>query len=149
MTLPSGLVLLDTNVLVHLVRGNDFGRTVDQQYGLRTRLDRPLLSVVTVGEIFSLARRWKWGSDKEGRMLDLVRELVVVDIHREEILRSYAMIDQYLVEKGRPIGDNDTWIAATAAATSATLLTTDQDFDALEGTFIKRVYIPPPMKSAP
>jgi len=32
---------------------------------------------------------------------------------------------------GRTVRDNDTWIAATAAATNAVLLTTDKDFDPL------------------
>jgi tRNA(fMet)-specific endonuclease VapC len=36
---------------------------------------------------------------------------------------------------------NDLWIAATAVATGATLVTTDKDFDHLEGLWPDRVYV--------
>ena len=61
----------------------------------------------------------------------------------EPILGHYADIDSYCVSKGIKIGDNDTWIAATAAATGALLLTTDKDFDPLDGRFLRRHYIEP------
>ncbi|MBK9016619.1 MAG: PIN domain-containing protein [Saprospiraceae bacterium] len=35
----------------------------------------------------------------------------------------------------RNMGKNDLWIAATAHATQATLLTTDMDFNHLDGVF--------------
>ncbi len=123
MTAPMGLLLLDTNVLLHLVRGNAFGRSLDAAYGLRARSERPLISVVTVGEILSLAKKFGWGEEKRLRMLELLGELVVVDIHSNSVLQKYSEIDHYLETNGRSVGDNDTWIAATAAATAATLLT--------------------------
>jgi predicted nucleic acid-binding protein len=36
------------------------------------------------------------------------------------------------------MGKNDIWIAATVNVTGATLLTTDQDFDHLDGVFLAR-----------
>ncbi len=41
------------------------------------------------------------------------------------------------------MGKNDLWIAATANATGALLLTTDKDFDHLDGAFLNRVWIDP------
>ena len=41
------------------------------------------------------------------------------------------------------MGKNDVWIAATAAVTGATLLTTDRDFDRLTPQFLTRVWIDP------
>ena len=41
------------------------------------------------------------------------------------------------------MGKNDLWIAATAKATGATLLTTDKDFDHLYPGQINRIYIDP------
>ena len=41
------------------------------------------------------------------------------------------------------MGKNDLWIAATAMATGATLLTTDKDFDHLDPTFLTRDWIDP------
>ena len=70
-------------------------------------------------------------------------------INNDAVLKKYGEIDHFLESNGRSVGDNDTWIAATAAATSATLLTTDKDFDPLEGTFISRIYVDPaPPESA-
>ncbi|XYH97448.1 PIN domain-containing protein [Sorangium sp. So ce1128] len=53
---------------------------------------------------------------------------------------AYAAMHAYLVRKGRKLSDNDVWIAACARATSATLITTDKDFDPLHGEFIQRFY---------
>lgn len=36
-------------------------------------------------------------------------------------------------KQGRPMGENDLWIAATARALGATLVTRDQDFDNIDG----------------
>jgi predicted nucleic acid-binding protein len=36
---------------------------------------------------------------------------------------------------------NDLWIAATAVATGATLVTTDKDFDHLNGLWLERVLV--------
>ena len=41
------------------------------------------------------------------------------------------------------MGDNDVWIAATAAAAGAYLLTTDKDFDHLHPTYVQREWIDP------
>ena len=38
-------------------------------------------------------------------------------------------------------GDNDLWIAATAAATAAHLITTDADFDPLHPAYIRRTVV--------
>ena len=35
--------------------------------------------------------------------------------------------------KGKPIGENDSWIAATAITTEATLVTKNRDFGKLPG----------------
>ena len=37
--------------------------------------------------------------------------------------------------------DNDLWIAATTSALNATLITTDKDFDHLDGIFLKVIYV--------
>lgn len=55
----------------------------------------------------------------------------------------YAEIDTFMVKHGHPVGDNDVWIAATAAAAGAVLLTTDKDFDPMHDRFLTRVYFEP------
>lgn len=135
--------LLDTNILVHLIRQNEVGRRIDKAYALTASLGASLISVVTVGEMKSFARQLGWGEQKRERLADLVEEMVTIDINHPEILERYSEIDSYLVKSGRTVGDNDVWIAATASVADAVLLTTDKDFDPLHGRFIERIWIDP------
>jgi predicted nucleic acid-binding protein len=139
----SGLLVLDTNVVVNLARGKATGQAIDRAYGLRARQDRPLISVVTVGELFSFAAQFGWGRGKVEALKRIIEELVIVDIRNQTVLEKYAEIDAYLIKKGRRIGDNDLWIAATAAAAGAILLTSDKDFDPLHDVFLTRIYFDP------
>lgn len=56
--------LLDTNVLLHLIRGGDLGRYISITFDLANTVHRPLVSIVTHGEIWALADRNSWGTDK-------------------------------------------------------------------------------------
>lgn len=143
MNVDGKLLLLDTSVILHLIRGKATGLAIDAAYGLRKRPDRPLVSVISVGEILSFAAQRGWGVGKVDQLKKLVEELVVVDVRSQSVLQSYAAIDSYLVKNGRKVGDNDAWIAATAAATGAILLTTDKDFDSLDGHHITRIWFDP------
>jgi predicted nucleic acid-binding protein len=102
-----------------------------------------LISIVSVGELFSFAAQFGWGRGKTEALKRLIEELVVVDIRNQTVLEKYAAIDAYLVKKGRRIGDNDLWIAATTAAAGAVLLTSDKDFDPLHDVFLTRIYFDP------
>ncbi len=77
-----------------------------------------------------------------------MNRLVILPIKARSIISAYARIDAYSQGKlpenplpqrmtSRNMGKNDVWIAATAHAANATLVTTDHDFDHLEGTFFK------------
>lgn len=143
--IPEGsLVVLDTNVLVHLIRGGKVGRRIEADHGLSGRADRPVISFVTLGEVRSLAAKFRWGKGKVGDLESLLEQLVVVNIHQGDILDHYVRLDRFSEENGRRMGKNDLWIAATAVALSAVLLTTDHDFDALaEEGLLNRVKIHP------
>jgi tRNA(fMet)-specific endonuclease VapC len=136
----NSLLLLDTNVLLHLVRGKATGLALDKAFGVRTRPDKPLISVVTVGEMMALATRLNWGPKKVADLKHVAEQLVVVDIRNQTVLEKYAEIDDFLVRHGRKVGDNDIWIAATAAVSGAHLLTSDKDFDPLHNVFLTRIY---------
>jgi tRNA(fMet)-specific endonuclease VapC len=142
------LLLLDTSVILHLLRGKATGLAIDAAYGLRNRPERPLVSVVSVGELLSFAAQRGWGTGKVDQLKKLVEELVVIDVRSQTVLQHYAAIDSFLVKTGRKVGDNDTWIAATSAATGAILLTTDKDFDPLDGHLITRIWFDPEVPPA-
>ncbi|HTN91787.1 MAG TPA: type II toxin-antitoxin system VapC family toxin [Sorangium sp.] len=136
----TGLVLLDTVVVLHLVRGNETGRAIDAAVRLSKHAERPLISVITVGEALGFAQYRGWGEDKTARLRAYLEQFVPIDINDEAVLDAYAAMHAFLVRKGRKLSDNDIWIAACARVTSATLLTTDKDFDPLHGEFIQRIY---------
>ena len=140
---PEALIVLDTSVLVHLARDNALGRKVNADHDLTGRPLRPLISIVTVGEMFAVARKRSWGQAKVDRLKAIIGNLTVVDIRPQSVIDHYAEIDAYSEQVGRKMGDNDAWIAATAAAAPAWLLTTDKDFDHLHPQIIKREWIDP------
>ena len=140
---PNVVYLLDTTILVHLVRASSLGRGIVAQYQLLDQPFKPLISVVTVGEALKLGRELGWGQEKINKLRDLLRELTWVDINHEDILAAYAEIAHFSDTSGQKKGQNDYWIAATAKATGATLLTADKDFDHLHGVHIQRIYIDP------
>lgn len=132
MTLsPAALVLLDTNVFVNLVRGNQVGWYLEKEYNLSKRPERPLLSSVVCGEIKGLAKYWEWGSKKLDKLEKILAELVLVSAGESPVIDAYAALYAQLTPAGIKLGENDLWIAATAQAAGATLLTTDSDFDRL------------------
>ena len=143
MTGPGTLLLLDTSVVLHVVRGDAVALRMDKAYNLRGRAEWPLISVVTVGEARSFALQRGWGSAKVEKLDKVLHEFVVVDISSAAILEKYAQIDAYLRRNGKALGKNDVWIAATAAATGALLLTNDKDFDPLDPLFLQNAYVDP------
>jgi tRNA(fMet)-specific endonuclease VapC len=66
-----------------------------------------------------------------------------VDISRGGIVERYAEIADSTRRGGRTLGQNDLWIAATASVVGATLLSTDKDFEEVEGAQLKHVWIDP------
>lgn len=128
---PSSLVLLDTNVLVALARGRDLGMYINTEYRLSQRPERPLLSSIVSGEIWGLAKSWGWKATKRDQLDRILSELVYVSAGEAPIVNAYADLYAQVTSAGTPLGENDLWIAATAQAANATVLTTDTDFDRL------------------
>ncbi len=120
--------LLDTNVLIQLLRAKALGKYIGQQFNLRSSLSHCVISVVTVGEMQKLARSFGWGERRVSDMDALLKQVPWIDINDEAILHAYGEIDHYSDDNGRPMGKNDAWIAATASVSRMTLLTTDKDF---------------------
>lgn len=128
-----------------MVRNEAFEAHLDEIYPYHE--NKIMLSVVSHGELQSLAIQWKWGDKKRMRLRYLVSKFVVYPIKVEAVINAYAQIDAFSQGKladrplppgtsARNMGKNDIWIAATAHATQATLLTTDHDFDHLHTSFL-------------
>lgn len=142
----SQLYLLDTNVVLALVRGGELGAFIDATFCLRANRLRQAVSVVTHGEVRSLARRRGWGEAKLTALQDALDALVTVDINVAEVIDAYVDIDVFssrYTGGARNMGKNDLWIAACAKAAGATLLTTDKDFVHLNPAMVDVRYIDP------
>ena len=139
---PHPRYLLDTNILVHYVRGKELGEHIEATYELKSTATAPLISAVTAGEVRSLALQFGWGSDKRRKLEALLGHFVVVQLDLPGLYDAYADIDQYSRKAGTPMGKNDIWIAATAKVSGARLITTDRDFDHLDQVHLFRDLIP-------
>ena len=61
----------------------------------------------------------------------MARKARIVDID-SRIAEEFALVFAELRRKGRPIGTNDVWIAATARAIGVTLVTADAHFSFID-----------------
>ena len=144
------LYLLDTNILVHYVRGDETWRRIRERYSLLVHDPRPSISIVSVGELRSLALQFNWQAAKISQMNFILNYFHRADIHSEPVLEAYSQIDAHTRKLGQSMGKNDLWIAATAKATGARILTTDRDFDFIDSIYVERDWIdptPPPTVS--
>jgi tRNA(fMet)-specific endonuclease VapC len=132
----SDLYLLDTNILIHLIRDDQTGQEIKAKYAPYTRDPKPLICSVSDGELRSLALQFLWGGQKLDKMEFALGYFGRVPIEQSDVMKTYAVIDAYSKSKGIKMGKNDVWIAAIAFTTDARLLTTDPDFDHLDPDFI-------------
>lgn len=146
MSVPSGrLLLLDTTVVVDLLRDTSWGKKINAKYDLSGRPERPLLCSIVEGEVIGLTRSWNWGVDRLELLRELFGELVRIDSCHPEVIDAYGHIyadARKLGEYRGPKSQNDLWIAATAKATGAALLTSDKGFSWMSGRHIETHYEP-------
>lgn len=152
MSSESNTYVLDTNIFVGYVRDAPYSRHLDQEYAPLERNNIALISVVTRGELQSLAYQFDWGKQKRSQLQNLLNSVRSVPIQSVDVVDRYAEIDAFsqnelpdrdMDESDRNMGKNDVWIAATASVIEATLITTDEDFDHLDGEFLDRIYVDP------
>jgi tRNA(fMet)-specific endonuclease VapC len=138
--------VLDTNVLLALIRGKTLGSAIDTAYGLRASLQRHVVSIVSEAEILVMADKNGWGDDKRAALKRMFEQLVVIPIDGQGIVSAYVQIsaaDRNWPESPRNMGKNDIWIASTALYTSLPLLTTDKDFRFLDKKPIEVLWVDP------
>jgi tRNA(fMet)-specific endonuclease VapC len=126
---PDSLVLLDTSVVIHLARNDVTGQAIECRYSLTSRRDRPLISTVTEGELLGFAYFRRWGQHKLEALRTMLDNFVRVDAGLPAVVEWYAQFHAEARHRGTGLGQNDLWIAATARAAGAVLLTCDRDFE--------------------
>jgi tRNA(fMet)-specific endonuclease VapC len=125
----SGRYLLDTNIIIDLLANED---------EVKTKLagaEEAFVSSITIGELF-------YGAEKSTRPAENVRSIedfaaiITVLGCDTNTARRYGQIKNVLRAKGRPVPENDLWIAAVARQHDLILVTRDKHFNEIEGLSI-------------
>lgn len=146
--------VLDTGIILGYAKGAGYAKYVDQTYSISALPNIGVISVVTEGEMLSIAKQRGWGHVKALALHEMLNTIPTIDINNQRILDAYAEIDAYsqgkctpshlpAVSSSRNMGKNDIWIAATATVLKAILVTTDQHFSHLDGKYMDVIYIDP------
>ena len=126
----SGRLLLDTNIVIAL-----FARDASVQDRMASSEEVFVPSIV-FGELY-------YGARKSGRVrsnLARIDEFAASNSVLEcdiETARQYGRIKNLLRTKGRPIPENDIWIAAVAQQYQLTLISRDEHFQAVDGLLLE------------
>jgi tRNA(fMet)-specific endonuclease VapC len=121
----NGRFLLDTNIIIALLNGDEVV--------LSNLVQSPEVFIpsIALGELF-------FGAAKSGRPAENIdrverfasgRAILLCDV---DVAREYGRLKQRLHEKGRPLPENDIWIAAMATRYGMTLVTRDSHFQEVE-----------------
>jgi tRNA(fMet)-specific endonuclease VapC len=118
-------LLLDTSVIVYYLRGDPAARRVLASAG------RLFVPSIAMGELFYGAARSNQRVSKIAEAESFAAGNDVLDCDLETA-RQYGEIQHQLRRKGRPIPDNDIWIAAIAQQHELTVATRDAHFREIE-----------------
>lgn len=121
-------LLLDTNAYSGLMRGRD------EVIGAIARAEQILMSAIVVGELmygFRHGRKFEANRDQLDSFL-LEPFVSFVPVSRGTSNR-FGEIASQLRRKGKPIPQNDVWIAAHALETGAELVSEDSHFQLVPG----------------
>ena len=129
MTPATGRFLLDTNIVIALLEGDD---------AVLSSLDRAaevFIPTVALGELFFGAAKSGRPSENTAKVERFAagRAIVPCDF---DVAREYGRLKLRLRERGRPLPENDVWIAAAATRHGMILVTRDRHFQDVEGLAI-------------
>lgn len=121
----AGEFLLDTSIIVPFFRGSA---------DIRARLEqaaRVYLSSVVLGELYYGAEGAKLPQEQLDKIEYLAGTCTELVCDRGTA-RHYGRIKQALRQRGRPIPENDIWIAATALQHDLVVVTRDRHFQEMD-----------------
>lgn len=140
--------VFDTNIIFYYLTRHTFADKLNEKLKPFESENFPIISIVTEAELKSISLQRNWGKDKLETLDKFLEQFLKVPIQSNDLITAYTEIDAYSqgknLTKKRPsgfssknMGKNDLWIAATALVTNSTVLTNDNDFDHLNGVYIK------------
>ena len=126
----SGKCLLDTNIVIAIFSGDE---------AVMTELAKAreiFIPSTVLGELYYGAQK-SAHKKKNTAIIDQVASVNTILASDVETARQYGKIKESLNVKGRPIPENDIWIAAMAFQHEMPLVTRDQHFSEVKGLVIK------------
>lgn len=122
----AGRYLLDTNIVIAIFNGE---ATIGQRLETGPEI---FLSSVVFGELYFGAVKSNRPEANMGQVEEFARACTLVG-NDDGTGRSYGALKYDLRRRGRPIPENDIWIAACALQHDLTLVTRDRHFKYVEG----------------
>jgi len=113
--------LLDTNAIIALQRENQ------ALIKLMMTMNDVFVPAIAVGELYYGAYKSQRVEDNRKNVAAFIAERVILKVD-SDTANVYGQIKQSLRAKGRPIPENDIWIAALAIQHGLTLITDDAHF---------------------
>ena len=121
----NGSYLLDTNIVIAL-----FADEVEVKNSLAS-VSEIFISSITVGELCYGAKKSTRSTENLERIKDFVANITVLGCDLETAYR-YGEVKNKLRFKGKPLPENDMWIAAIARQYNLTVATRDALFQEVE-----------------
>lgn len=128
----SGSLLLDTNIVIALLAGE--AAVVERV----ARAERVVLPSIVIGELYFGALRSAHAEANLRRVDELAASRAVLAC-TATTARRYGEVKNRQRQAGRPIPENDLWIAALALEHGLTLVTRDAHFDGLDRLDVEHV----------
>jgi predicted nucleic acid-binding protein len=126
------IFLLDTNVVSDLIRGDP---GAEGWLSRRAPEDRVITCTIVRGEILHGVSRLPGGKRRQSLRETVTRLFSWIQCEpvAERAADFYAQMKLDRQRRGPSLDENDLWIAATARALNATLVTRDSDFAEING----------------
>ncbi len=122
----NGKYLLDTNIVIALFASET--AVIDQL----KNVDEVFIPSIVIGELYYGAHKSARVNENIARIDEFAATNVILSCDLETA-RRYGQVKDGLRKKGRPIPENDIWIAALARQHGLTLISRDSHFSEVDG----------------
>lgn len=126
MSKPGEKLLLDTSVIIKVFKNDrEAIETLASAAGL-------YVPVVAYGELYVGALKSAVPQKKLDQLAEFIRATALIDVDWRTA-QHYGNLRKQLEAKGKPIPENDLWIASVAVQHDLKLYTSDTHFESIEG----------------
>src|ERR1043165_2551862 len=122
--------LLDTNIIIGLFRGN---KQIEFEF---KKVERPAIPFAVLGELYAGAF-FSSQQEKNLALIQSLRNQCEIIFPGDVTTQIFGRIRSDLQRKGKPIPENDIWIAALAQQNQLTLVTNDSHFKEVENLHLQ------------